>query len=57
MEDYQKRVVEEKEELDGRITKLGDFLMTEESQKIAFDEHERMTTQMKLMIDAGNSGD
>jgi len=54
MEDYQKRVIEEKQELDRKIGKLTSFLDSIPGKSLNGDESERMKRQLTLM---GNYSD
>ena len=49
MEAYQQRVVDEKSELDERLSKLVNFSNTDMFAKLSWDEQERMNTQRHLM--------
>ena len=51
MEDYQERVVEEKKELDGKITKLAAFVFSEKFASVVKDEQKRMQQQLYVMMD------
>lgn len=51
MEPHQKRVLEEKEELDGRITKLSDFSNGSIFSSLPADEQERLKKQFSIMRD------
>lgn len=51
MEQYQVRVIEEKEELDKKILNLIKFFETETFVKLSLDEQERMKRQAKAMTD------
>ncbi len=51
MEQYQVRVIEEKEELDKKILNLIKFFETETFVKLSLDEQERMKRQAKVMTD------
>jgi hypothetical protein len=50
MEDFKKRVVEEKKDLDVKITKLAGFLFSEKSAIVVKEEYDRMETQMRCMM-------
>lgn len=49
MQDFQKRVIEEKNELDSRIEKLGAFGLSETFAKLPGDEQGRMIRQLAMM--------
>ena len=49
MEDYQKRVVTEKKELDGRINKLNAFLGGNIFNKLSTEERKLLNLQCKVM--------
>lgn len=49
MEEYQKRVVKEKEELDIKTSKLRPFLETNVFQALPKDEQERLDSQLDIM--------
>jgi len=49
MEQYQKRVVEEKEALDEKIAKLGEFVDSNTFHRIDGAEQTRLSTQLKIM--------
>lgn len=49
MEAYQQRVVDEKAELDEKLTKLDAFMMSERVKTLPADEHDRMTRQANHM--------
>lgn len=49
MKDYQQRVVDEKEELDGRLSRLEDFLTTSLFAKLDGAEKDRMQRQAAIM--------
>jgi ubiquinone biosynthesis protein UbiJ len=54
MKDYQKRVVEEKEQVAERLNKLEAFLtseVTEEPLKVSQEEIDYLTRQVKIMTD------
>ena len=51
MEAYQKRVVEEKRELDEKLAKLEAFIDTEPCVALAGDEQDRMSRQQFIMRD------
>lgn len=51
MQEHQKRVVAEKEELDGRLTKLIAFLDTEIFAKLDAAEQDRLRRQSAIMTD------
>ena len=51
MEDYQKRVVVEKEDLDQKIVKLAAFLFSEKSAAVDIEEYERMLQQFYTMME------
>lgn len=51
MEPHQKRVLEEKEELDGRITKLSDFSNGSIFPTLPADEQLRLKRQFSIMRD------
>lgn len=51
MEPYQKRVVEEKEALDEKITKLSDFSNGSIFPTLPEDEQERLKRQFNIMRD------
>ena len=52
MEDYQKRVVEEKEELDAKIVKIDDFIWSVIAGSVIVDIYEirRMSKQSIAMV-------
>ena len=50
MEEYQKRVVAEKEELDGRLMKLINFSSAETYWKLNSAERERLRRQTLIMM-------
>ena len=49
MEDYQKRVVEEKVELDKKITNLDIFIRSEGFAQVVPNERVRLTEQFDIM--------
>lgn len=51
MQDYQKRVIEEKQELDARLDKLNHFVQSKHFLTIPEDEQERLQRQQGFMID------
>lgn len=51
MAPHQQRVVDEKNELDGKITKLSDFSNGDIFKTLADDEKERLTRQFSIMRD------
>ena len=51
MEEYQKRVVEEKKDLDQKIVKLTTFLFSEASAGMDEEENLRMLKQKYSMMD------
>jgi len=48
---YQARVVQEKQELDDKIEKLDNFLLSELFQKLPDAEQERLDRQLSIMKD------
>ena len=50
MEDYQKRVVAEKEEIDIKIVKLTGFIFSPKFDSVNEKEQERMDTQLRAMM-------
>jgi hypothetical protein len=50
MEDWQLRVVEEKDELDKKASKLVDFIMGEKSANIQGDERYLLIQQRNVML-------
>jgi hypothetical protein len=50
VEDYQQRVIEEKENLDFKILKIVTFLLSQESKAIDMKERNRMRDQFFLMF-------
>ena len=51
MEDFKERVVQEKKELDSKITRLSGFIFSDEFMAVMKDEQERMEKQLYVMID------
>lgn len=49
MEAFQERVVEEKRELDEKLTALCEFIKSEQFRTLSADEHGRMNVQQALM--------
>lgn len=49
MQDWQQRVIDEKNELDARREKLGEFKNTNQFIMLPWHEQERITTQAHLM--------
>ena len=49
MLDYQIRVVEEKDELDGKIERLAKFKQSEQFVSVPKDEQDRLTQQLAVM--------
>ena len=49
MKPYQQRVVEEKEQLDEKKNKLGEFLESDEFKAVDSDEQHRLTRQHQVM--------
>ncbi len=49
MEAFQKRVIEEKQELDTKRDKLTEFLKSPNRIKVPEDEQERLTRQLAVM--------
>ena len=49
MQEYQKRVVEEKRELDAKLSKLCEFKYTNSFAGLPFAEQERLNTQGHIM--------
>ena len=45
MQDFQKRVIDEKAELDAKIEKLGEFKYTDTFVNLPWQEQERLNTQ------------
>ena len=55
MEDYQKRVLEEKAELDKKINRLIAFMKTEKYQEeCSVDERSRLKRQEAVMVNYSN---
>lgn len=50
MEDFQVRVVEEKKELDGKITRLSAFIFSDKFASVLKEEQERMERQLYVMM-------
>ena len=48
---YKARVVKEKEELDGKITRLSGFIFSDKFSVVMKDEQERMERQLYVMMD------
>ena len=51
MEPYQRRVVDEKRELDAKISKLSDFLAVKPPSSVPADELRRMSVQLQVMLE------
>lgn len=51
MEDYQKRVVDEKSELDKKITLLKEFIYSKQYRELPNDEQLRLVNQLSTMIE------
>jgi len=51
MEDFQQRVVDEKEELDGKIERLDAFANGDVFGTLPAEEQERMSRQLQIMRD------
>lgn len=51
MEAYQRRVVEEKAELDSKIKKLDEFILTESFEELDMDEQDLLERQLSIMQD------
>lgn len=49
MEDYQKRVIAEKEELDGRLARLEKFISSTKFSNVREEEQERLSVQAEIM--------
>lgn len=49
MQDFQKRVIDEKAELDAKIEKLGEFKYTDTFINLPWQEQERLNTQGHIM--------
>ena len=49
MQDYQKRVVDEKAQLDEKLLKLDAFMVTEVARKLDAAEYERLYKQLQIM--------
>lgn len=54
MESHQQRVIEEKEQLDGRLASLNTFLSVGDVQGLPHDERVRMTRQAEIMTSYSN---
>ena len=54
MEQYQQRVVKEKEELDEKVSKLQAFIGSERFNSVEADEANRMRNQLPVMMDYSN---
>jgi len=54
MEAYQERVVEEKKELDEKISKLSPFISSEKFLSVKEDEANRLRNQLSIMVDYSN---
>jgi len=54
MEDYQDRVLQEKQELDVKINKLTGFLYSDKSTGLDKEEYKRMRQQLYCMMDYGH---
>lgn len=53
MKEWQKRVVEERQELYERIVKLEIFLRNKASEKIPVEEQDRLSRQRRIMREYG----
>ena len=50
MQPYQQRVVAEKADLDGKISRLADFIGSDRFVKVDEEERDRMREQLRVML-------
>lgn len=49
MEGYQKRVIDERDELESKLKKLSDFVLTKEYEELSIEEKTRLIRQKLIM--------
>lgn len=54
MQDYQLRVIKERDDLLEKIKKLTTFLMSDASSQVSVEEKDKMWCQLNIMLSYGN---